>query len=293
MMQPSPTNARLSIRHVLNKQLGPVAEQRSGQPNAPRAPQAAGSRHTDCRVVPNHRAARRTILVELHLDAAHARPSAQLLCARAERVRRTWSRPGCASRHQRGCSWCRLRGGAGIEPASLRCDRGGGRCTRTSQNAAVAHGGAVLDVHPAHHRRGGRDEGVDRRVRGLVEHRQQRPVPVVCRANAVGGHGAAAGRARAGLPAGGTGDAGGARHAQYPNSSGCVTSVSSYSSSTHGSGSTFVARLRHAAARGAARGGSRGSARPWAHNRGHASVRGRTRSAALGASGACHRGECR
>ena len=41
MMQPSPTNARLSIRHVLNKQLGPVAEQRSsGQPNAPRAPQA-------------------------------------------------------------------------------------------------------------------------------------------------------------------------------------------------------------------------------------------------------------
>ena len=42
MMQPSPTNARLSIRHVLNKQLGPVAEQRSGQPNAPRAPQAAG-----------------------------------------------------------------------------------------------------------------------------------------------------------------------------------------------------------------------------------------------------------
>ena len=96
-----------------------------------------------------------------------------------------------------------------------------------------------------------------------------------------------------GLPAGGTGGAGGARHAQYPNSSGGVTSVSSYSSSTHGSASTFVARLRHAAARGAARGASRGSARPWADNRGHASVRGRTRSAALGASGACRRGECR
>ena len=101
------------------------ATQRSAK--RPPCPSGGGSRHTDCRVVSNHRAARRTILVELHLDAAHARQPAQPLCARAERVhalRRTWSRPGCASRHQRGCSWCRLRGGAGIEPASLRCDRG-------------------------------------------------------------------------------------------------------------------------------------------------------------------------
>ena len=206
------------------------------------------------------------------------------LCARARKGCMHCGGPGPVQDVRVGTNVDVVGVACGAEPAlsRRRCAAIGGRCTRTSQDAAVAHGGAVLDVHPAHHRRGGRDEGVDRRVRGLVEHRQQRPVPVVCRANAVGGHGAAAGRTRAGLPAGGIGGAGGARHAQYPNSSGGVTSVSSYSSSTHGSASTFVARLRHAAARGAARGASRGSARPWAHNKGHTSVRGRTRPAALG-----------